>query len=192
MRSVEKVETAVEPRFQEHFVQAMAIPHDVDPYARLRAAVASPDARPQAPADGRRAVAARLPRRSWARRGPSKRRRAARRAARLHVERVPFLMRTLQPVEVSDEGLSLLEENADRILEEVGIEFHGASDALELFAGAGASVDGERVRLGGLCRSLVQRTAPRSSRRSRNRANGVVFGGQRTIFAPAARRSSGT
>ena len=45
VRSVEKVETAVEPRFQEHFVQAMAIPHDVDPYARLGAAVALPPRR---------------------------------------------------------------------------------------------------------------------------------------------------
>ena len=91
--------------------------------------------------------------------------RAGRQAARAaaQVERVPFLTRTLTPLEVlSEEGLSLLEENADRILEEVGIEFHGAPDALELFAGAGASVDGERVRFPrGLCRSLVQATAPR-------------------------------
>ncbi len=33
--SVEKVETAVEPRFQEHFVAAMAIPHKSDRYPRL-------------------------------------------------------------------------------------------------------------------------------------------------------------
>ena len=116
--------------------------------------------------------------------------RAARQAARLHahVERVPFLTRTLAPFEVvADEGLSLLEENADRILEEVGIEFHGAPDALELFAAAGASVDGERVRVPrGLCRSLVQATAPgQFTQVARNRANDVVFGGDGTIFAPA-------
>ena len=39
VRRVEKIETAIEPRFQELFVGAMAIPHDVDPYERLRAAV---------------------------------------------------------------------------------------------------------------------------------------------------------
>ncbi len=116
--------------------------------------------------------------------------RAARQAARLHahVEHVPFLVRTLQPVEVlSEEGLSLLEQNADRILEEVGIEFHDAPDALELFAAAGASVEGERVRFPrGLCRSLVQATAPTQfTQVARNRANDVVFGGQGTIFAPA-------
>jgi uncharacterized 2Fe-2S/4Fe-4S cluster protein (DUF4445 family) len=42
VRRVEKVETAVEPRFQEHFVHAMAIPHDTDPYPCLAAAVALP------------------------------------------------------------------------------------------------------------------------------------------------------
>jgi uncharacterized 2Fe-2S/4Fe-4S cluster protein (DUF4445 family) len=67
VRSVEKVETAVEPRFQEHFVQAMAIPHDTDPYARLRAAVALPPRRTAASAGGRTSRR----RRSTAERRPS-------------------------------------------------------------------------------------------------------------------------
>ncbi len=45
VRRVEKVETAVEPRFQEHFVQAMAIPHDVDPYEQLGRVVQLPQRR---------------------------------------------------------------------------------------------------------------------------------------------------
>ena len=53
VRSVEKVETAVEPRFQEHFVHAMAIPHDVDPYVRLGAAVTLPPRRTATGAGGR-------------------------------------------------------------------------------------------------------------------------------------------
>jgi uncharacterized 2Fe-2S/4Fe-4S cluster protein (DUF4445 family) len=52
VREVEKVETAVEPRFQEHFVHAMAIPHETDPYERLARSVPLP-ARRTAPA-GRR------------------------------------------------------------------------------------------------------------------------------------------
>jgi uncharacterized 2Fe-2S/4Fe-4S cluster protein (DUF4445 family) len=39
---IEKVETATEPRFQEHFVGAMAFPHKSDPYETLRQAVALP------------------------------------------------------------------------------------------------------------------------------------------------------
>jgi uncharacterized 2Fe-2S/4Fe-4S cluster protein (DUF4445 family) len=35
VRQIEKIETAVEPRFQEHFVNANAIPHAVDPFPEL-------------------------------------------------------------------------------------------------------------------------------------------------------------
>ena len=36
VRLVEKVETAVEPKFQEHFVNAIAVPHKTDPFPLLR------------------------------------------------------------------------------------------------------------------------------------------------------------
>jgi uncharacterized 2Fe-2S/4Fe-4S cluster protein (DUF4445 family) len=42
---VEKIETALEPRFQEHFVGAMGIPHTTDPYPRLARVVDLPAAR---------------------------------------------------------------------------------------------------------------------------------------------------
>jgi uncharacterized 2Fe-2S/4Fe-4S cluster protein (DUF4445 family) len=51
VRRVHKVETAVEPRFQEHFVAAMGIPHATDPYARLAAAVPLPERRTAARPD---------------------------------------------------------------------------------------------------------------------------------------------
>ncbi len=44
VRRIEKVETAVEPSFQTHFVQALAIPHKTAPYSNLRATVELPDA----------------------------------------------------------------------------------------------------------------------------------------------------
>ena len=43
VRRVEKIETAVEPRFQEFFVEAMAIPHLSDPFERLQDAVRLPE-----------------------------------------------------------------------------------------------------------------------------------------------------
>jgi uncharacterized 2Fe-2S/4Fe-4S cluster protein (DUF4445 family) len=43
VRRVEKMETAVEPRFQEFFVEAMAIPHLTAPFPHLRAAVTLPE-----------------------------------------------------------------------------------------------------------------------------------------------------
>ncbi len=42
VHGIEKVETAVEPRFQAHFVEAMGIPHTTAPYPRLRSAVPLP------------------------------------------------------------------------------------------------------------------------------------------------------
>lgn len=42
VRQVEKVETAIEPRFQEHFVEAMAIPHKTAAYPNLRKVVELP------------------------------------------------------------------------------------------------------------------------------------------------------
>jgi trimethylamine--corrinoid protein Co-methyltransferase len=116
--------------------------------------------------------------------------RAGRQAARLaaHVERVPFLTRTLKPVEVlSDEGLELIERNADTILEEVGVIFRDAPDAVELLRSAGAEVDGELVRFPrGMARSVVQATAPATfTQHARNPANDVVIGGMNTVLAPA-------
>ena len=91
--------------------------------------------------------------------------REGRRAARLHahVERTPYLTRTLAPFEVlGEEGLAIIEENADTILQEVGVEFRGDPDALRLLGEAGADVQGERVRFPrGMCRSIVQASAPR-------------------------------
>ena len=43
VREVEKIETALEPKFQEHFVNAMAFPNKVDPFLKLRAEVAMPE-----------------------------------------------------------------------------------------------------------------------------------------------------
>jgi trimethylamine--corrinoid protein Co-methyltransferase len=115
--------------------------------------------------------------------------REARRAARLHahLERTPFLTRTLTPFEVlGEEGLATLEENADTILQEVGVEFRNDPDSLRLLADAGADVQGERVRFPrGLCRSIVQATAPRQfTQYARNHANDVEIGGMHTVFAP--------
>ncbi|HJU48060.1 MAG TPA: trimethylamine methyltransferase family protein, partial [Gaiellaceae bacterium] len=103
-------------------------------------------------------------------------------------ESVPFITRTLQPYEVlSDEGLELIEHNADTILEQVGIDFRDAPDAVELLRGAGAEIEGERVRFPrGLARRLVQATAPAQfTQVARNPERSVEIGGLHTVLAPA-------
>ncbi len=43
VRKITKVETAIEPKFQEHFVNANAIPHATDPFPELAKVVTLPD-----------------------------------------------------------------------------------------------------------------------------------------------------
>ena len=45
VRSIEKIETAIEPRFQEHFVAAMAIPNKADAFPNLAERVVLPAAK---------------------------------------------------------------------------------------------------------------------------------------------------
>ena len=111
---------------------------------------------------------------------------AARRATA--AESIPYITRAMLPLEVlSEEGLSLIEANAETILEQVGIEFRGMPAALELLKQGGADVQGERVRFPrGLCRQIVSRSAPRQyTQYARNSERNVIMGGPHTVFAPA-------
>ena len=45
---VEKIETAIEPKFQEYFIEAMALPHKIDPYQELSKVVKLPPPKPKA------------------------------------------------------------------------------------------------------------------------------------------------
>lgn len=116
--------------------------------------------------------------------------RAARQATRTAkaIEAVPFLTRKLAPVEVlSAEGLELIEHNADTLLEEVGIEIANYPEALEIFAKAGALVDGLRVRFPrGMCRQIITASAPKSFRvNARNPERSVTIGDPHMVFLPA-------
>jgi uncharacterized 2Fe-2S/4Fe-4S cluster protein (DUF4445 family) len=55
---VEKIETAIEPKFQAHFVSAMGIPHSTELYANLRRFVRLPEAKaaPQRSGNSRRRI----------------------------------------------------------------------------------------------------------------------------------------
>ncbi|TSA14415.1 MAG: trimethylamine methyltransferase [Comamonadaceae bacterium] len=126
--------------------------------------------------------------------GPRTRRagggREAKRAARSARagQSVPYITRKIPYYEVLDEeGLAQIEHNADTILEEIGIDFRDDVEALEIWRAAGADVTGERVRMPrGMCRALVQASAPREfTQHARNPARSVVIGGKNTVFAPA-------
>ncbi len=116
--------------------------------------------------------------------------RDARRAARAKATgpTIPYITRKVPVYELLDEeGLALIEHNADTILEEVGLDFRDDADALALWKDAGASIDGERVRFpSGLCRSLIQQSAPAEfTQHARNPARSVQIGGNHTVLVPA-------
>ena len=116
--------------------------------------------------------------------------REARRAAREESTAIstPYLIRTIPPYEImSEEGLEIIENNADIILEEVGIDFRDYPSSLELFKNAGATIDGERVRFPkGMCREIVTKSAPSSyTQHARNPSNNVQIGGNATVLVPA-------
>jgi len=120
----------------------------------------------------------------------TRRGRAARQTERLarSLESLPYLTRNLAPVEViSSEGLALLEENADTLLAEVGIEIGNYPEAVEIFRTAGADVTGSRVRFErGMCRRIIQASAPRVfTQRARNPRRDVVIGDPHVVLAPA-------
>ncbi len=124
---------------------------------------------------------------SHARRPSGRDAKRAARAARA-ASSIPYITRKIPYYEVlSEEGLELIEHNADTILEEIGIDFRDDAEALQIWKAAGADVQGERVHFPrGMCRTLVQKTAPREfTQHARNPARNVVIGGKNTVFAPA-------
>ena len=85
---------------------------------------------------------------------------------------------------LSDQELSIIEENADTILEEVGIVFSEDQEALDILLSAGARIDGERVRFPrGMCRKIIQDSAPKEfTQYARNPERSVVIGGENMLL----------
>jgi trimethylamine--corrinoid protein Co-methyltransferase len=112
----------------------------------------------------------------------------ARRAARTAntVSQAGFIRRKVKLYEpLSEDQIGLIMANAERILEEIGIDFRDDAEALQMWKDAGADVKGERVRFPrGLVFALLK-TAPETFiQHARNPANSVQIGGDATVFAP--------
>ena len=107
--------------------------------------------------------------------------RSARRTARVEASAVtqPYISRNIPIMELcSEEGLEILERNADIILQETGIEFRDDGEVLNLWRDAGAEVDGERVRFPkGLLRQLLKTAPSEFTQHARNPKRSVVMGG---------------
>ncbi|MGB7859349.1 MAG: trimethylamine methyltransferase family protein [Acidimicrobiia bacterium] len=116
--------------------------------------------------------------------------REARRAARgaTAAAILPYITRKIEPPNLlSEEGLEVIEHNADTILEQIGIEMVDFPESLAIFEAAGATVDGTRVRFPrGMCREIVMATTPgRYTQHARNPARSVEIGDPHMVMAPA-------
>ena len=114
----------------------------------------------------------------------TRRGRALRRAASIPLQSIHA--RKIPAYELLDENsLVAIEEQADWILSNIGVEFRGDKAALELFDAAGATVSGNRVTFAqGLARELC-RTAPAEFvLHARDPSKSATLGGDNVVLMP--------
>ncbi|MDG1737330.1 MAG: trimethylamine methyltransferase family protein [Paracoccaceae bacterium] len=102
------------------------------------------------------------------------------------IETTPFLGRKIPAYNLLDETvLSRIEDQADWILDKIGVEFRGDQVALDLFREAGARVNGERVSFyPGQVRELCA-TAPNIFKlHARDPKHTVTLGGDNVVLMP--------
>ncbi|WP_432636092.1 trimethylamine methyltransferase family protein [Albidovulum sp.] len=108
------------------------------------------------------------------------------RAARTALAAPYTLRRTAIVSLIDDEAIATIEANADRILDEIGMEFRGDAETLEIFRNAGARVDGPRVRFDpGWCRDRIRTAPPVFTQHARNPARSVQIGGNAQVYCPS-------
>ncbi|MBV6650793.1 MAG: trimethylamine methyltransferase family protein, partial [Hoeflea sp.] len=113
-------------------------------------------------------------------------RRAGQGAQPLH-HKAPYIIRNIPTYDImGEESLLRIEDTADRILAEIGIEFRDDPVALEHWKSAGADVDGLLVRFEpGMLREILKSAPASFTQHARNPANNVEIGGKSVVFAPA-------
>jgi len=119
---------------------------------------------------------------------PARRGRQARRTARAqsHAITKPFISRNIPLMELcNDEALTIIETNADTLLQEIGIDFKDDAESLKLLKNAGCDVKGERVRFDkGLARKLISTAPSQFTQHARNPSRNVEIGGNNLVIAP--------
>lgn len=118
------------------------------------------------------------------RRGGGARKRAER--TTLNIETAKYIERALPNLELfSDEALEIIENNAELLLEEIGVNFTDNPQGLELWKEAGADVKDERVRIPkGLSRQLLKSVPTGFIQHARNPAKSVRISPDTLVFAP--------
>ena len=86
---------------------------------------------------------------------------------------------------LDEEGLTKLEDQADWLIQEIGLEFREDPEALETWRAAGADVSETRVRAPrAMIRDLCKTAPSEFTQRARNPERSVRIGGKNQVFAP--------
>lgn len=99
----------------------------------------------------------------------------------------PYIKRNIPTYDIlGEENLVRIEQTADRILAEVGIEFRDDPAAIELWRKAGADVSGLLVKFEpGMLREILKTAPAAFKQHARNPACSVMIGDGSVVFAPA-------
>ena len=99
----------------------------------------------------------------------------------------PYIVRNIPTYDVmSLEHLIMVEQAADRILAETGIEFRDDPETLVNWKKAGAKVEGLLVKFEpGMLREILCSAPAQFTQHARNPAHSVEIGGKSVVFAPA-------
>ncbi|MBX3574057.1 MAG: trimethylamine methyltransferase family protein [Mesorhizobium sp.] len=116
--------------------------------------------------------------------------RGARREQRSHGSRDlgrPYIIRNIPTYDIlGEESLVRIEETADRILAEIGIEFRDDPVSLDHWRRAGAKVEGVLVKFEpGMLRGILKDAPASFTQHARNPARSVEIGGKSVVFSPA-------
>ncbi|MEM6932340.1 MAG: trimethylamine methyltransferase family protein [Pseudomonadota bacterium] len=98
----------------------------------------------------------------------------------------PYITRRIPVLNLLDpSGVAVIEHNADRILAEIGMEFRGDPEVIDIFRAAGCRIADERVCFEpGFCRQLVAKAPRIFTQHARNPARSVQIGGTAQLFCP--------
>ena len=113
--------------------------------------------------------------------------RSRREARQRNVVKTPaYIQRKIPFYEfLGEEGLVKLEEQADWLMQEIGMEFRDDPKALEIWKAGGADVKGTRVKLEkGMARELCKTIPHKFTQLARNPDKSVEIGGTSQVFAP--------
>ncbi len=121
-----------------------------------------------------------------------KQKRRGGRSARIHKRKAPTeiaassAIRNIPTMAVFDEpNLDKLENHADWILKEIGIEFRGDAEVLEMFRQSGATVKGERVQFdSGHAKALCATAPSQFIMHGRNSKHSITVGDNSVSFTP--------